>query len=147
MLWRFACRRPPWSVLAGLWSEWTDPATGEVVPSYTMVTVSADAHPMMKRMRKPDPRLGADKAGQAQPGAARTLPILDQWLSGTVEDAQALIKLTPVELSSTSRRRTRMGSRKRARMPVRPDQQAGRPIYIRWGSVTHRVAQAKKSPP
>jgi putative SOS response-associated peptidase YedK len=27
----------PW-VLAGLWSEWTDPVTGELVPSYTMLT-------------------------------------------------------------------------------------------------------------
>ena len=26
----------PWG-LAGLWAEWTDPATGEVLPSYTMI--------------------------------------------------------------------------------------------------------------
>lgn len=26
----------PWA-LAGIWSEWTDPATGEIVPNYTMI--------------------------------------------------------------------------------------------------------------
>ena len=31
----------PWAI-AGLWSEWTDPATGEIVPNYTMITVNCD---------------------------------------------------------------------------------------------------------
>ena len=94
--WRFArADGHPWSV-AGLWSEWTDPATGEVVPSYTMVTVNADAHPLMKHMHKPDPRLGPDKQDK------RSLVLLEQgevdrWLRGTTEEARALIKLTPVE--------------------------------------------------
>lgn len=94
--WRFLrADGQPWSV-AGLWSEWTDPATGELVPSYTMVTVNADAHPLMKRMHKPDPRLGPDKQDK------RSLVLLEQgdvdlWLRGTVEEARALIKLTPAE--------------------------------------------------
>ena len=95
--WRF--RRvdgQPWSV-AGLWSEWTDPATGEVVPSYTMLTVNADTHPLMKRMHKPDPRLPPDQQDK------RSLVLLerdevDLWLGGSKEEARALIKLTPVEL-------------------------------------------------
>jgi putative SOS response-associated peptidase YedK len=95
--WRFLrADGQPWSV-AGLWSEWTDPATGEVVPSYSMVTVNADAHPLMKRMHKPDPRLGPDKQDK------RSLVLLergevDRWLQGTVEEARALIKLTPHEV-------------------------------------------------
>jgi putative SOS response-associated peptidase YedK len=43
--WRF--RRAdglPWG-LAGLWNTWTDKETGEVVESYTMLTINADAHP------------------------------------------------------------------------------------------------------
>jgi len=56
--WRF--RRAdgdPWG-LAGLWNAWTDPATGEIVESYTMLTINADAHPLMSRMHKPDPKFG-----------------------------------------------------------------------------------------
>ena len=95
--WRFQrIDGQPWSV-AGLWSEWTDPATGEVVPSYTMLTVNADTHPLMKRMHKPDPRLPPDQQDK------RSLVLLerdevDLWLGGSKEEARALIKLTPVEL-------------------------------------------------
>ena len=31
--------------LAALWSTWTDKATGEIVESFTMLTMNADAHP------------------------------------------------------------------------------------------------------
>ena len=41
--------------LAGLWNTWVDKQTGEMVESYTMLTVNADAHPVMSRMHKPDP--------------------------------------------------------------------------------------------
>ena len=40
---------------------WIDQATGEVVESYTMLTVNADRHPVMSRMHKPDPRLSPDQ--------------------------------------------------------------------------------------
>lgn len=33
------------AALAGLYSEWVEPATGEVVPNYTMITQPADGHP------------------------------------------------------------------------------------------------------
>jgi hypothetical protein len=44
--------------LAGLWNTWTDKATGEIVESYTMLTLNADDHPLMRRMHKPDLKLG-----------------------------------------------------------------------------------------
>lgn len=53
--WRF--RRhdgQPWA-LAGLWNRWADPASGEVLESYTMLTPNADQHPLMRRMHRPDP--------------------------------------------------------------------------------------------
>jgi len=59
--WRF--RRAdgaPWG-LAGLWATWTDHATGEVHESYTMLTINADDHPVMRHMHKPDPKLPADQ--------------------------------------------------------------------------------------
>ena len=70
--WRFLrADGAPWG-LAGLWNTWTDKASGEIVESYTMLTLNADAHPLMSRMHKPDPKLGPDRTGQAQRGADRT---------------------------------------------------------------------------
>jgi putative SOS response-associated peptidase YedK len=94
--WRF--RRAdgdPWG-LAGLWNTWTDKATGEVVESYTMITLNADAHPLMSRMHKPDPKLAADKQDKRS-----VVPIepedVDQWLAGTMARAAELVRLAPVE--------------------------------------------------
>lgn len=47
----------PWA-LAGLWSEWTDLETGEVVANYTMITRNCDSHPMLNRLHKPDAYFG-----------------------------------------------------------------------------------------
>lgn len=49
----------PWS-LAGLWNDWTDPVSGEVCHSYTMITVNSDSHPLMRRMHKPAQKLGVN---------------------------------------------------------------------------------------
>ena len=38
--------------LAGLWSRWKSPL-GEVLHSYTLLTLNADAHPLMKNFHKP----------------------------------------------------------------------------------------------
>lgn len=95
--WRFArADGTPWA-LAGLWSEWTDTATGEVVLSYTMLTQNCDAHPILSHMHKPDPSLPADKQDK------RTVVPLergdwDQWLHGTKEQAMELVKVPPCEL-------------------------------------------------
>jgi putative SOS response-associated peptidase YedK len=39
--------------IACLWDRWTDPATGEMVVSFTMLTVNADDHPVMRQFHKP----------------------------------------------------------------------------------------------
>lgn len=97
--WRF--RRAdgaPWG-LAGLWNSWTDPATGEIVESYTMLTMNADAHPLMRRMHKPDPKFGPTEQDKRsvvviEPGD------FDGWLAGSVDHATALIRLAPVDVFS-----------------------------------------------
>ncbi len=93
--WRF--RRSdgtPWG-LAGLWSRWTDPATGEIVESYTMLTLNADAHPLMNRMHKPDPKLGPDQQDKRS-----VVPIepedVDTWLHAPQAEAAQLVRLAPV---------------------------------------------------
>lgn len=95
--WRF--RRAdgtPWA-LAGLWNRWKDPGTGKLVESYTVLTTNADSHPLMSRMHKPDPKLPADQQDKRS-----VIPIemadIDQWLAGTVDEAQQLLLLAPVSL-------------------------------------------------
>ena len=39
--------------IASLWDRWTDPATGERVVSFSMLTVNADQHPIMRQFHKP----------------------------------------------------------------------------------------------
>ena len=39
--------------IACLWDRWTDPASGERVVSFSMLTVNADAHPVMQQFHKP----------------------------------------------------------------------------------------------
>jgi putative SOS response-associated peptidase YedK len=95
--WRF--RRAdgaPWG-LAGLWNTWTDKTTGEVVESYTMLTLNADIHPLMNRMHKPDPKLGPDRQDKRS-----VVPIeledVDAWLNGSPEAAAALVRLAPAQV-------------------------------------------------
>jgi len=38
--------------IAGIWYTWTDPATGELVVSFSMLTVKADEHPVMRQFHK-----------------------------------------------------------------------------------------------
>lgn len=81
--------------LAGLWNVWKDPATGEEVESFTMLTVNCDDHPLMRRMHKPDPKLGPDEQDKRS-----VIPIeqadVDQWLAGTVEEASELLRVPPI---------------------------------------------------
>ncbi len=82
--------------LAGLWSTWVDKETGEVVESYTMLTINADAHPLMNRMHKPDA-----KRPPAMQDKRSVVPIeaadVDAWLHGPLEQAAQLVRLAPVE--------------------------------------------------
>jgi putative SOS response-associated peptidase YedK len=92
--WRF--RRAdgtPWG-LAGLWNAWIDRETGEIHESYTMLTINADDHPLMRRMHKPDPLLPPERQDKRS-----VIPIergdVHAWLSGTVEAARALMRVPP----------------------------------------------------
>jgi putative SOS response-associated peptidase YedK len=69
--------------IASLWDTWTDPITGELVTSFSMLTVNADHHPVMKQFHKP----GDEK---------RTPVVLsesqfDQWLSADETQAMAMM--------------------------------------------------------
>jgi putative SOS response-associated peptidase YedK len=95
--WRF--RRvdgAPWG-LAGLWNTWADPQTGELIESYTMLTINADTHPIMRRMHKPDPKRGPEQQDKRSVVAIEP-DALDQWLHGSMAVASALIAAPQAEL-------------------------------------------------
>ena len=94
--WRF--RRAdglPWG-LAGLWNTWVDKDSGELVESYTMLTLNADAHPLMRRMHRPDPKRSPEMQDKRS-----VVPIemndVDTWLTAPVAQAAALVRLAPPE--------------------------------------------------
>ena len=94
--WRFArADGQPWG-LAGLWNTWVDKSSGEVVESYTMLTLNADQHPLMQRMHKPDPKRPPHMQDKRS-----VVPIalsdVDCWLTATPTEAAALVRLAPVE--------------------------------------------------
>ena len=69
--------------IACLWDRWTDPATGELVVSFSMLTVNADEHPVMKKFHKP--------------GDEKRTPVIirsdlhDAWLGADTAQAQELM--------------------------------------------------------
>jgi putative SOS response-associated peptidase YedK len=38
--------------IASLWDTWTDPQSGQLITSFTMLTINADSHPVMKQFHK-----------------------------------------------------------------------------------------------
>ena len=75
--------------IAGLWDRWVDKASGEVVHSFSMLTINAEDHPLMSRLHRP----GVEK---------RMVVILDEcryrdWLTCPVKDAPGFFKQFPAE--------------------------------------------------
>jgi putative SOS response-associated peptidase YedK len=82
--WRMAPANGDLFAAAGLWERWTDLASGEVTASFTLLTVNADAHPLMARMHRT--------------GDEKRMPVLlaprdfEAWLHATDEQAHALLR-------------------------------------------------------
>lgn len=99
--WRFwRADGAPWG-LAGLWSRWVDRTTGETIESYTMLTANADEHPLMSRMHKPNPKLPAEAQDKRSVVAIETNDV-EQWIRGSLEEAQALLWPPEVKLIKTA---------------------------------------------
>lgn len=89
----------PWMV-AGIWSEWTDLDTGEIVPNYAMLTFQVNDHPLLSRLHKPDrdretgeplPMPMQDKRGEAHIEPHSWM----QWLEGSIDEATPLLIAPP----------------------------------------------------
>lgn len=97
--WRFArADGMPWA-LAGLWNRWTDPQSGEIVESFTMLTQNCDAHPLLSLMHKPDPAL-PPHAQDKRSVVAIEKADWEQWLRGSPQEALELVRVPACELFS-----------------------------------------------
>ena len=71
--------------IACLWDRWKDPQTGEVLVSFSMLTVNADEHPVMRQFHK----LGDEK----RTPVVMAPHLHDQWLSANTAQALELMVL------------------------------------------------------
>ena len=88
----------PWSIHrqdgepftgAGIWDRWNDRETGEIVVSFSMLTINADGHPIMGRFHRP----GDER---------RSLVVVPRrawhdWLTATPDTASSMLAEMPVD--------------------------------------------------
>lgn len=69
--------------IAGIWERWRAPG-GETVASFSMLTINADAHPVMGRFHAP----GDEKRSVVLLDPAR----IDDWLAASEDEARAMLR-------------------------------------------------------
>lgn len=74
--------------IAGLWSAWRSP-NGELIHSYTMLTINADDHPFMRQYHKPEDE-------------KRMVSILDEsdydaWLQAPATESRSFLRQFPAD--------------------------------------------------
>jgi len=80
--------------IASIWDTWTDTESGELIVSFSMITIDASAHPVMNRFHKPE-----DEKRTVVPLRPE---LFNQWLNATPETARSLLTLDSIpELSFT----------------------------------------------
>ena len=81
--------------VAGIWDRWTEWATGEIVVSFSMLTINADGHPIMGRFHRP----GDERRSLVVVPPSRWT----DWLSATPDTVRAMLAEMPVaEFTSES---------------------------------------------
>ena len=87
--WRVAPRDGQPLTAAALWERWTDPATGAIEISFSLLTVNADGHAIMDRLHRPEEE--------------KRMPVIVPpehrlaWLQATPDQARALLRPYPAE--------------------------------------------------
>jgi putative SOS response-associated peptidase YedK len=90
---RFARKDGKHMGIAGLWDEWTTPE-GEDIFSFTMLTLNADEHPLMKNYHR--------KEDEKRMVAILPEACYDDWLQAKASESMDFIKQYPAELLVTS---------------------------------------------
>lgn len=71
--------------IASIWDTWTEPETGELIVSFSMLTIEASQHPVMNRCHKPE-----DEKRTIVPLKPN---LFQDWLNATPESAKELLNL------------------------------------------------------
>ena len=74
--------------IASIWDTWTEPETGELIVTFSMLTINADEHPLMNRFHKPE-----DEKRTIVPLKPE---LFQDWLNATPDTARDLLSLCSV---------------------------------------------------
>ena len=74
--------------IASIWDTWTEPETGELIVSFSMLTIEAGKHPLMNRCHKPE-----DEKRTVVPLRPE---LFNDWLNATPDTAQSLLNLESI---------------------------------------------------
>ena len=74
--------------IASIWDTWTEPETGELIVSFSMLTIDAGKHPLMNRCHKPE-----DEKRTVVPLRPE---LFNDWLNATPDTAQSLLNLESI---------------------------------------------------
>ena len=74
--------------IASIWDTWTEPDTGELIVSFSMLTIEASHHPVMQRMHKPE-----DEKRTVVPLRPE---LFNSWLNATPEEAESILNLNSI---------------------------------------------------
>ena len=74
--------------IASIWDTWTEPETGELIVSFSMLTINADQHPVMKCFHKPE-----DEKRTVVPLRPE---LFHDWLNATPDTARELLNLNSI---------------------------------------------------
>jgi putative SOS response-associated peptidase YedK len=74
--------------IASIWDTWTEPETGELIVSFSMLTIEASNHSVMRRMHKP--------AEEKRTVVPLRPELFNAWLNATPEEAQALLQIDSI---------------------------------------------------
>lgn len=74
--------------IASIWDTWTEPETGELIVSFSMLTINADQHPVMQRCHKPE-----DEKRTVVPLKPE---LFDEWLNASPDTAQEILNLSSI---------------------------------------------------
>ena len=70
--------------IASIWDMWTDIDTGELITSFSLLTINANEHPLMSQFHKSD-----DEKRTIVP---LRVDLFSNWLSATTEEAMEILK-------------------------------------------------------
>ena len=65
--------------VATIWDTWTDTTSGEIITSFSLITINADTHPFMKNFHRPDE--------EKRTSVCLRPHLFDDWLSTTPAQA------------------------------------------------------------